>query len=69
MARKGYNILKKKREVLVLEFLKLLKQSKKDRSDLNKLVQSAYRSVTIASTYVGNFELEARRCTCRRRSP
>ncbi len=57
-ARKGYGILKRKREVLVIEFLNLLKQSKESRSVLNELVQQSYKTVTIASTYVGNFELE-----------
>jgi V/A-type H+-transporting ATPase subunit D len=57
-ARKGYGILKKKREVLVLEFMKLIQQSTKDRAHLNQLVQSGYKSVGMASTYVGNFELE-----------
>ncbi len=57
-ARKGYGILKRKREVLVIEFLNLLKQSKESRSVLNDLVQQSYKTVTIASTYVGNFELE-----------
>ena len=58
VARKGYGILKRKREVLVIEFLKLLKQSKESRSALNDIVQQSYKTVTIASTYVGNFELE-----------
>ena len=57
-ARKGYGILKKKREVLVLEFMKLIQQSTKDRAHLNQLVQAGYKSVGMASTYVGNFELE-----------
>lgn len=58
VARKGYDILKRKREVLVIEFLKLLKQSKESRSALNDLIEQSYKTVTIASTYVGNFELE-----------
>jgi V/A-type H+-transporting ATPase subunit D len=58
VARKGYDILKRKREVLVIEFLRLLKQSKESRSALNELIQQSYKTVTIASTYVGNFELE-----------
>jgi V/A-type H+/Na+-transporting ATPase subunit D len=57
-ARKGYSILKKKREVLVLEFMKLVQQSTKDRAYLNQLVQQGYKAVGMASTYVGNFELE-----------
>lgn len=58
-ARKGYDILKKKREVLVLEFLKLLKQSGKGREYLYRLLSEAYKSIVISSAYVGNFELEA----------
>ena len=59
MAKKGHNVLKRKREVLVLEFLRLLKQSRQDRSYLNTLMANAYRSITIASAYVGDFELES----------
>ncbi|MDE1860648.1 MAG: V-type ATP synthase subunit D [Candidatus Micrarchaeota archaeon] len=58
VAKKGHDILKRKREILVIEFLKLLKQSKESRALLNELVQQAYKAVTIASTYVGNYELE-----------
>ncbi len=58
VARKGYDILKRKREVLVIEFLKMLRQSKESRAMLNELMQQSYKTVTIASTYVGNFELE-----------
>ncbi len=58
VARKGYGILKRKREVLVLEFLNMLKQSGASRSKLNELIQESYKMVETASTYVGNFELE-----------
>ncbi len=57
-ARKGYGILKKKQEALVLEFMKLLKQSGKSRDYLNAVMQRSYKVVITASTYVGNFELE-----------
>ncbi len=58
MAQKGHGILKKKREVLVIEFLKLLQKSKNDRSTLLVTMQEGYKTVVTASTYVGNFELE-----------
>ncbi|HUB92445.1 MAG TPA: V-type ATP synthase subunit D [Candidatus Saccharimonadales bacterium] len=58
MARKGYGILKKKREVLVLEFLKLLKSAGKDRDYMYEVLQRAYKTLGIAYAYVGNFELE-----------
>jgi V/A-type H+-transporting ATPase subunit D len=58
MARKGHSILKRKREVLVIEFLRMLRQSKNDRVYLNAILKSAYKSAAIAVAYVGNFELE-----------
>lgn len=58
MARRGYGILKKKREVLVLEFLKLLKSAGKDRDYMYEVLQRAYKTLGIAYAYVGNFELE-----------
>jgi V/A-type H+-transporting ATPase subunit D len=57
-ARKGHGILKKKREVLVLEFMKMIQQSTKDKQYLYELMHKAYKTVGIASTYVGTFELE-----------
>ncbi|MGC8710036.1 MAG: V-type ATP synthase subunit D [Candidatus Micrarchaeia archaeon] len=58
LARKGHDILKRKREVLVLEFLRLLQESKSDRNYLQSLIQESYKTVAIASTYVGSFQLE-----------
>ena len=59
MARKGHTLLRRKREVLVIEFLKLLKQSRQDRDALNRIMDGAYHAVTIASVYVGDFELQS----------
>lgn len=58
LASKGHSLLKRKREVLVIEFLKLLKESTNDRAYLQEMLQRAYKSVTVASTYVGDFELQ-----------
>lgn len=58
MAKRGYDILKKKREVLVLEFLKLLKSAGKDRDALYETLQKAYKTLGTAYTYTGNYELE-----------
>jgi V/A-type H+-transporting ATPase subunit D len=58
MARRGYTILKKKREVLVLEFLRLLKSAGKDRDYMYEVLQRAYKTLGMAYAYVGNFELE-----------
>lgn len=58
VASKGHDILKRKREVLVMEFLKLLGSSKNDRTLLQQILQQAYKTVMMGSTYIGNFELE-----------
>lgn len=58
MARRGYDILKKKREILVLEFLKLLKSAGKDREYMYEVLQRAYKTLETGNTYLGNFELE-----------
>ncbi len=58
LAEKGHDILKRKREVLVIEFMRLLMQSKSDRSYLHELLQQSYKTVAIASAYVGDFELD-----------
>jgi V/A-type H+/Na+-transporting ATPase subunit D len=58
MARRGYSILKKKREVLVLEFLKLLKSAGKDRETMYEVLQAAYKTLGTAYAYVGDLELE-----------
>jgi V/A-type H+/Na+-transporting ATPase subunit D len=57
LARKGYDLLKRKREVLVIEFLKLLKESTNDRDYVQQMLQQAYKTLAIASTFVGDFEL------------
>jgi V/A-type H+-transporting ATPase subunit D len=57
-ASRGYSILKRKREALVLEFMKLLKQSGGGRDYLYEVMQRAYKTMATSSTYVGNFELE-----------
>ena len=57
IAQKGRDLLKRKREVLVLEFMRLLKLSGADRSYLDQLLYKAYQIIAISSAYVGDFEL------------
>ncbi|MDE1832919.1 MAG: V-type ATP synthase subunit D, partial [Candidatus Micrarchaeota archaeon] len=58
IAQRGYSLLKRKREVLVMEFLKLLKESTNDRNYLNEMLQRSYKNLAVASAYAGDFELE-----------
>jgi V/A-type H+-transporting ATPase subunit D len=57
LAKKGYSILKKKREVLVMEFLKLLKDSTHDRSYMQSKLEGAYATLAKGLAYTGDFEL------------
>ncbi len=59
LATKGHDLLKRKREVLVIEFLKLLKESTNDRDYVQRLLQDSYKVLAVASTFVGDFELDS----------
>ncbi len=58
IAQKGHDILSRKREALVNEFLKLLSQPRKRRQDLIMLLQKGYKTIIISNAYIGNFELQ-----------
>ncbi|MCL5440413.1 MAG: V-type ATP synthase subunit D [Candidatus Marsarchaeota archaeon] len=59
VASKGHDLLKRKREVLVVEFMKLLKLSGADRDYLDKVLKRAYSVTAMSSAYAGDFELNA----------
>ena len=58
LAKRGHSLLKRKREVLVIEFLKLLNESTKDRGYMQEVLQRSYKMLAVASTYVGDFALD-----------
>src|SRR5271157_1208516 len=58
LARKGHDLLKRKREALVIEFFSMLKESSSDRARLQQILQAAYKTTVLASTFAGDFELE-----------
>jgi V/A-type H+-transporting ATPase subunit D len=58
LAGKGFGLLKKKREALVMEFFKILQKSEADRSRLQEILGAAYKTTAIASTFAGDFGLE-----------
>ena len=58
IARKGQELLTSKQQVLVREFLKLLKESSKGREQMQEALQSAYKALAIGIAYVGELELE-----------
>jgi V/A-type H+/Na+-transporting ATPase subunit D len=59
LALKGHDMLNRKKEILVIEFLKLLKESTNDRDYVQQLLQEAYKRLQLASVYVGDFELDS----------
>ena len=58
LARKGYKLLKQKRDALILEFFKILKKAQDLRGELTKIMGAAYSSVALAETYHSTFELQ-----------
>ncbi len=59
LAEKGNKLLKQKRDVLVLEFFKILKKAKDLRSELNNEIKTAFTALALAQAYHGVFEVES----------
>ncbi len=57
IAKKGHSILKRKREVLVIEFLKLLKDTTHDRAHMRQILEEAYSTLTLSLIYAGDYEI------------
>ncbi len=58
LAKKGYDLLKKKRDALILEFFKILKRAKNLRQELYEMLKHAKRSIYYASLFSSYFEIE-----------
>lgn len=58
LAKKGYKLLKQKRDALILEFFRILKKSKDIRSKLGLKMKNAYSALAIATAYHSVFEVE-----------
>ncbi len=59
LARTGYNLLKKKRDGLILEFFNVLKQAKDIRKDLVAAYSAALRKVNIARAIDGDLAIRS----------
>ena len=58
LAKKGHDLLRKKRDALILEFFKILKKARNLRKELNQRVREANRSVFYASLLSSSLDLE-----------
>lgn len=57
LAESGYNLLKKKRDGLILEFFEVLKQAKSLRKELTEEYTEALRSINMARVVEGDLAL------------
>ncbi len=58
LARKGHKLLKQKRDVLIMEFFKILSRAQDLRDELNAAMADAYKDMAVAQAYHGAAEVE-----------
>jgi len=58
LATKGHNLLKQKRDVLILEFFQILEKARDLRGELDGKAAAAYQSLAVAEAYHGVLEVE-----------
>ncbi|MBN1432598.1 MAG: V-type ATP synthase subunit D [Methanomicrobiaceae archaeon] len=59
LSERGYNILKMKRDGLILEFFKVLEEAKKSKSELNDNYEKALKTIAVANTVEGAIRVKA----------
>ena len=59
LAENGHKLLKQKRDVLVLEFFKILKKAKDQRTELNARMKEAFNALAVAQAHHGVLEVES----------
>lgn len=67
LAKKGYDLLKKKRDALILEFFKVLKKAQNLRGELIRKMPAAYKAVALVGLYHSAPEVENISLNLRRR--
>lgn len=59
LSERGYNILKMKRDGLILEFFKVLKEAKDTRGDMLRKYQHAQEMIALSNTVEGTIRVKA----------
>jgi V/A-type H+-transporting ATPase subunit D len=59
LSERGYNILKMKRDGLILEFFKVLEDAKTSRGELQEKYQQASQMIALSNTVEGTIRLKA----------
>jgi len=59
LARRGYKLLKDKRDALIQQFIKLVQENRKVREEFEKKMRDCMNHFLIASLYMGDCDLDA----------
>jgi len=59
LSERGYNILKMKRDGLIIEFFKILEEAKKNKDEIEEKYESATRTIAVANTVEGAIGVKA----------
>ncbi len=59
LAKSGYNLLKKKRDGLILEFFELLKKVKESRGELTQIYKEALHKMSITRTVENDLHIQS----------
>jgi len=57
LAKKGHDLLKEKRDALIMEFFEIIDEAKDARKKAEDVLYSAYRSLTIAQATLGSLKV------------
>lgn len=59
LSERGYNILKMKRDGLIIEFFKILEEAKKSKDEIEERYERATRTIAVANTVEGAIGVKA----------
>jgi V/A-type H+-transporting ATPase subunit D len=57
LAEKGHNLLKEKRDALIMEFFEIVEEAKGARKNAENKLKEAYRALTIAQATLGSLRV------------
>ncbi|MHA1348188.1 MAG: V-type ATP synthase subunit D [Candidatus Odinarchaeia archaeon] len=58
LAKKGHDLLKEKRDALIMEFFEMIEDTRRIREDTNKVLDKAYKALAEAKMSMGTLKIE-----------